>query len=402
MANVKFLQGTKERFQSITPDNNTFYLVDGQDLYLGSQKLNNQTEIDAAVVRIAKNEGDILTLRADLDAFAGESGSSSISSMLSNLEASLKKYTDDKAAELVDNEAGRAQQAEGVLGTAISNLEKKVNDNETDIETKYSSLNGVVEGHTETIGEHTTAISDLDTKIDNKISEVNTSIQGVGTRIDNLLGDDGKDGAAPTIRTIAEDAASKKVDEIVDNAPENFNTLKEIANWITNDGTEAASVAATVAEHGQAIQALETADEGFETRIKANEDKVATVDDRIATAANKAKSDAEAHADELNTAMNQTVSGINTRLATAEGLVANHGERLEAVEGTVEGHTTIIGEHTSEISTAKQAIKVLDDLTKTYKDIVNHEWSEVTSAVSTAEASAKAYIDTCLTWGPIA
>ena len=251
--NVLFLQGTAEKFSTITPDNNTFYLVGGKDLYLGSQKLNNQAEISAAVERVAKNEGDISTLRADLDALTGGSGSSSISSMLVTLRTELEAYADSAVA--VETE--RAQTAEGNLQTAITNLEKKVDDNETDIEKKVSDLSGVVAGHTTTIAEHTTDISELDQKIDGEVSTLEGKISAVDTRVDNLLGaDKPESGAAPTIRAIAEDAASKKVDAIVDNAPESFNTLKEIADWITNDDTGAASVAATVAQHGQAIQNL--------------------------------------------------------------------------------------------------------------------------------------------------
>lgn len=424
MANVKFLQGTKERFQSITPDNNTFYLVDGQDLYLGSQKLNNQTEIDAAVVRVAKNEGDILTLRADLDAFAGESGSSSISELLAALETRLQGYADNAASTAAGNEASRAQTAEAVLEKKITDLTTTVNSNESDIEDKMTALTETVNGHTTTLTEHGTSIGNLNSKIDTQIGNVQASIANIGERIDDLLGDDlPEDGsAAPTIRAIAEEAASAKVDAVVDGAPESFNTLKDIANWIENDESGAASIANTVATHGQKIQtlegnystlrtdvnnndvdikALQDADIELDRRLDTAEGAIATVDSRITTA----KEAAIGEAARLDAAMGLRVGAVEGRLSAAETTITGHGGRLTTVEGKVTANETAIAGHTTQISEAQSAITALQQTLTEYGDIVNHNWNEVTSAVATAKqeaiTEAGAYIDNCLTWNPI-
>ena len=417
-ANVKFLQGTLENFKAITPDNNTFYLVGGTDLYLGSKKLTNGPDVDAAVSRIATNEGDISKLKTDLAALIGSS-EGSISSQLAALKTELEGYTDTKVATEVGNEVSRAQQAEGVLSKAIEDLGKIVAENETDIEDKVSTLSGTVAGHTTTIGEHDTAISGLDSKIDTQIGNVNSRIGNVDTRIDNLLGDDlPEEGAAPTIREIAEAAASAKVDAVVDGAPESFDTLKEIANWITNDETGAASIAATVAENvkdiktleglagglrtdvnknAEDIKALQGVDAGFETRIAANEAAVATVNERIA----KAKKEATDHADSLNSAMETRVGDAEGKIATVEETVESHGTRITAVEGVASGNANTLVDYGTRIGTAEGKITALENLTAGYKDIVNNTWSEVTDAANAAQSAAIAYTDGCLTWNPI-
>lgn len=60
--NVKFLKGTSAEYAAITKDTNTFYYVDGKDLYLGTTKLSNNADLAAALLRIGINEANIGTL----------------------------------------------------------------------------------------------------------------------------------------------------------------------------------------------------------------------------------------------------------------------------------------------------------------------------------------------------
>lgn len=425
MANVKFLQGTQASFEELqAKDNSTFYYVDGKDLYLGSIKLSNQPEIDLAVSRVATNESDIKKLQEDLAALAGGDTPGSITSLLAALETRLQGYADNAASTAAGNEASRAQTAEAVLEKKITDLTTTVNSNELDIENKMTALTETVNGHTTTIAEHGTSIGNLNNKIDTQIGNVQVSIANVNERIDNLLGDDlPEDGsAAPTIRAIAEAAASAKVDAVVDGAPESFDTLKDIANWIENDESGAASIANTVATHGQKIQtlegnystlrtdvnnndvdikALQDADIELDRRLDTAEDEIATVDSRITTA----KEAAIGEATRLDAAMGLRVGAVEGRLSTAETTITGHGERLTAVEGKAAANETAIAGHTTQISEAQGAITTLQQTLAEYGDIVNHNWSEVTSVVATAKqeaiTEAGAYINNCLTWNPI-
>lgn len=415
--NVLFLQGTLDNFNAITAkDPNTFYHVDGTDLYLGDKKLTNAPEIEAAVKRVAANESAISKLQEDLEALTGngESGGS-ISELLAALKTELKGYADQK----VKDETERAQLAEGNLETSITNLTTTVNENKTEIEGKVSDLTGVVNGHTTDIAKNASDITTLNGRVSQSVTNLETSIGAVNTRVDGLLGEDkSEEGAAPTIREIAEDAASKKVNAIVDNAPESFDTLKEIADWITNDETGAASISATVGEHTKEIntlkgnvstlrtdvnnndidiKALQDADVELDRRLDTAEGQLALVDGKIEAAEEAAKT----HATNLDTAMGQRVDAVEGRLNTAESSITGHGERLTAVEQKAADNAASITTHTTQIGNAQQAIQTLQNAVNGYGDIVSKNWSDVTSAVSTAKNEAITYTDSALTWNPI-
>lgn len=66
-------------------------------------------------------------------------------------------------------------------------------------------------------------------KGDGTWADPNTGLEELTNVINGLIGED----TGKTIREIAADEASTKVAEIVNGAPESFDTLKEIADWIT-------------------------------------------------------------------------------------------------------------------------------------------------------------------------
>ena len=415
--NVLFLQGTLDNFNAIAAkDPNTFYLVGGTDLYLGDKKLTNAPEIEAAVKRVAANESAISKLQEDLEALTGDGESGgSISELLAALKTELKGYADQK----VKDETERAQLAEGNLETSITNLTTTVNENKTEIEGKVSDLTGVVNGHTTDIAKNASDITTLNGRVSQSVTNLETRIGAVNTRVDGLLGEDRpEEGAAPTIREIAEDAASKKVNAIVDNAPESFDTLKEIADWITNDETGAASLSATVGEHTQEIntlkgsvstlrtdvnnndidiKALQDADVELDRRLDIAEGQLALVDGKIEAAEEAAKT----HATNLDTAMGQRVGLVEGRATTLEASVQSHGERLGAVEQKAADNAANIATHTTQIGNAQQAIQALQNAVNGYGDIVSKNWSDVESAVLTAKNEAITYTDSALTWNPI-
>lgn len=414
---VLFLQGTLDNFNAITAkDPNTFYFVGGTDLYLGDKKLTNAPEIEAAVKRVAANEGAISKLQEDLEALTGES-EGSISELLAALKTELKGYTNQK----VKDETDRAQLAEGNLETSITNLTTTVNENKTEIEGKVSDLTGVVSGHTTDIAKNASDITTLNGRIGQSVTDLETSIGAVNTKVNDLLGEDKPEEesvAAPTIREIAEDAASKKVNAIVDNAPESFDTLKEIADWITNDETGAASISATVGEHTQEInalkdsvstlrtdvnnndidiKALQDADVELDRRLYTAEGQLALVDGKIEDAEETAKT----HATNLDIAMSQRVTLVEGRTTTLESTVQGHGERLGVVEQKATDNATNIATHTTQISNAQQAIQALQNAVDGYGDIVSKNWSDVESAVLTTKNEAIAYTDSALKWNPV-
>ena len=66
--NVKFLQGTSTAYEALTvKDSTTFYrLTDTNDLYLGTTKLSNASDLNEAITRISTLEGSVETIEAEI------------------------------------------------------------------------------------------------------------------------------------------------------------------------------------------------------------------------------------------------------------------------------------------------------------------------------------------------
>ena len=208
-------------------------------------------------------------------------------------------------------------------------------------------------------------------------------------------------GDAATVGSVANTAnaaAAAKVAEIVANADADFDTLKEIADWILNDTTGAADMANDIAALqglvGDVAVAAQIANaiaaEGLDkyalaadltalaNRVKALEDAgyqnaeavAAAIDAKIAAldlanaydakgAAAAAETAAKAHADSLNTAMNARVvvlENIDHSKFEAAGAAAQALVDAKAyTDAEIAGHVTALS--TAEIDAAIAAAK---------------------------------------------
>lgn len=102
-----------------------------------------------------------------------------------------------------------------------------INQTITELQTKVNGIESDYKGADEAINEE---LGDINGKI--------TEIEG---KIETIIGDD----SSSSMRAVAKDEAEKAVASVVDGAPEAFDTLKEIANWITG-GEEGAEGAAQI------------------------------------------------------------------------------------------------------------------------------------------------------------
>jgi ribosome-binding protein aMBF1 (putative translation factor) len=203
---------------------------------------------------------------------------------------------------------------------------------------------------------------------------------------------------AGSVANTANAAAAAKVAEIVANADADFDTLKEIADWILNDTTGAADMANDIAALqglvGDKAVAEQIADaisaEGLDkyalaadlnalaNRVKVLEDAgyqnaeavAAAIDAKIAAldlanaydakgAAAAAETAAKAHADSLNTAMNARVvvlEAIDHSKFEAAGAAAQALVDAKAyTDAEIAGHVTALSE--AEIDAAIAAAK---------------------------------------------
>lgn len=437
MANVIFKNGLRANYDAITKDALTFYRVQETNgkfnLYLGEMKISNDDDVQEALRKIGVNETaigtnktDIAKLREDLNKLTGDS-SESIQSLLDNLEGRLNnaiQAVDTKAETnktAIANEVTRAQSAEGALDTKITELTTLVNQNETDIEAKVSAHGVTIGQHTNTLDNHEGRIGSLESK-DTELAGAIATEKG---RIDKLVGSD----ADTSVRAIA----AEEVAKIVDGAPESYDTLKEIADWITNDTTGAADMAndikalqQTAENHGtllttqgEAIDALEEALDKADTGIKAR------LTNAEAAIGENAK-DITANANAID-AINHSTTGILAQAKShAQGLVDDlsdkHDDDMLAVDGKFEG----VNKQIEDIDDAIEAINDADDgilaqatalieqlrgslKSAAYEDATAFDASgSADQALADAKEytdgkfdAAKAYTDSCLTWQSI-
>ena len=237
------------------------------------------------------------------------------------------------------------------IAEEVSKVDTKVAGHETrltEAEGKIAALEAGTYDDTELRG----LITANDTAIKENAADILTLETAVGVL----------NGTAETAGSVANTAttiAAAEVAKIVANADADFDTLKEIADWILNDTTGAADMANDIAalqnlvgdvavatQIATAIEAalkIEGADKyalasdltGLVNRVKTLEDAgyqdadavAAAIDAKITTldlantydakgAAATAETNAKAHADSLNTAM-------NTRVTTLEGIDHN-------------------------------------------------------------------------------
>jgi len=223
-----------------------------------------------------------------------------------------------------------------------------------------------------------------DTELRGLISNNKTAHEANAAAIAVLNGDA---TTAGSVANTANAAAAAKVAEIVAGADANFDTLKEIADWILNDTTGAADMANDIAALqglvGDVAVATQIANaiaaEGLDkyalaadltalaNRVKALEDAgyqtaeaVATaIDAKIAAlnltntydakgAAATAETNAKAYADNLNTAMNARVvvlEGIDHSKFEAAGAAAQALADAKAyTDAEIAGHVTALSE----------------------------------------------------------
>ena len=165
-------------------------------------------------------------------------------------EASVIAYIDEKAKETLAAASGNssetassvkqqldkhAKEADGRLNT----LEAGV----ADLTPRVETLEGTVADHTTAIGENAENITANVQAIAKNAGDIGKNAEAIGVNAAAIALLNGEADVAGSVKHTATEIAAAKVAEIVANADADFDTLKEIADWILNDTTGAADMA---------------------------------------------------------------------------------------------------------------------------------------------------------------
>lgn len=160
-----------------------------------------------------------------------------------------------------------------------------------------------------------------------------------------------------------EGSVAYQIAQIVAGADQNYDTLKEIADWIVND-------TAGVAALDNRIDKLEAADETHEAQIEALQGADTAIRGEFAAADTKLKNDLVNGANEgYRTLADIEAKVIEAKKAgtdaqatanAADTLSKSNAGRLDSAEAAIEGHGKTIGEHTTAISGLNTSLAELE------------------------------------------
>ena len=439
--NVKFLRGTKAEYTAAVKDVNAFYYVDEKDLYLGTIKLSNAADLQAAITRIAANEthiGDIgaltTTQKASLTAAinevkaevaaltGGETGG--ISDMIAAVTGNLTDLTTDAKTNLVAaiNELDAALDAEKTNSKVT--LEESTS-------ADYAKVYTVKQGKT-TVG---TINIPKDMVVSSGTVEVNPEGQTAGTYIVLTLANATSDkiyvnvGTLVDIYTVKADAT--QVQLAIDSSTREISativagsitatelaanavTTAKIANGNVTLEKLATDVQTSLGKADSALQASDIAEGGANGTISVKGTNVAvkglgsaayanTKDFEAAGSVKSAYDSVESHIKQIDNNLKSVAQTLGkkiedddkTTLNAAKAYTDTSIQGLDAdVSSAAVGAGKGIKVQVVETDGKITSVAVSGDYSTTY---------DALGAATTAETNAKTYTDNALTWNSIA
>lgn len=501
--NVKFLKGSVESYNGLeNKDTNTFYYVDGKDLFLGEIKLSNAEDLAAAVLRISTNESDIDKLQEDIKALTGgETGSISglIEEAVNTAKTELRKEIKANSDAIDAIEADYLKAADK---TELANSIKAISDDYLKGSDK-TELEGKIKANTDAI----TVLNGDDTVEGSVAKEVKDAINAFATEVSSngtidtfkelvdYVAEHGGDAAemASAIDALEEKVGEKSVQTQITEAftaanLDQYATDTELATLTeTVNGKAAQSEVTTISGKVTALEGkvdvekVSTAIEGGVTEAKGYTNteigKLGKVYEKVGVAetkANAALADAKLYADGLagnydakgaasaaetaaKTYTNEEIAKLgkvydakgaagtaesNAKLyadglaknydaagsaaqaltdakAYANGLAGNYAtaeqgtlaasalQKADIATGSANGTISVKGTDVavkglgSAAYAATTAFDAAGSASAAQTAAVSTAATDATNKANTAEANAKAYTDTALTWGTI-
>lgn len=343
-----------------------------------------QASIDDHETRIGDLEEDLAQEVTDRqNAISGlVNGASAGYTTLKDLETKIKA-ADSKAQGAVDvntTQQSEIDDLESRMGTAESNIAQEV----TDRQAAITGLIGDAAADYNTLGKLEDKIIEAKKAADNAQADANTNagaISDLEGRVAENESDIGVLEAAVTklnAGETTEGSVAYQIAQVVNNAPENFDTLKEIADWIGNDQTGAANLASR-------ITTLEsTVNTDHANRIDTLEGDVADLEGALAQEVTDRQN---AITGLVNGASNgyETLKDIETAVKAVASTANTNAGDISALEGRVGTNEGNIGNLQSAVNTLNGADTVAGSVKKQVKDLKNELIGDATTYTTFGE-----------------
>lgn len=258
-------------------------LISNNTTAINTRVDSTNTDLATEKTKIAKALADILVLQTDVSDLKEKD--KELKQNYSNLD---KKVTQNQTDIQINKDAILAlQQADTKLNAKDTALEKTITQVRGEVETEVqrakdaeSALSSRITANGQLLAQHTSA---LDT------------IQGTG------------EGSISQI-------AASKVAEIVDNAPEDFDTLRELAAWLNAHGSTAAEMQATISTNTQNISknasAIDSEEERALTAEGALENSIADIASDLGAEISRAKAAEKVNSDNISNLKNSRIRDV--------------------------------------------------------------------------------------------
>lgn len=364
MNNVQFLTGTLAQYQALTPVSSTFYYItDTKALYLGDLLLSNSGEVAAAVVRIAKNEGDIVAINEVLTKIQGDA---SVEGSVKNL---IKAAQDELQGKIdaIDTKVGSLENLDTTdkdnIVDAINEVRRSVSSGGTAavVTLSESSSEDYAKIYTLKQGDNTVGTINIpkDMVVQSGTVEVNPEGQPEGTYMVLTLANATNDklyinvGSLVDIYTV--EAKAAQVQLAIDPATRAISATIVAGSIGTAELADNAIVTAKIADGNVTKAKLSV--EVQESLAKA---------DAAAGLVSEALTTAKGYADELNTAMDSRVDSLEA----AVGETGSISAAIEAAENRAKGYADSLAKNYDKSGAAAQALvdakAYADGLAKNY------------------------------------
>lgn len=276
---------------------------ENNELFIGSKALLKTDATDTLVAAINEVNAHADTNEESISAEITRATKAE-STLTTNLSAEVTRAQKAESTLTTDlgSEVSRAKEAESANATAISTEKSRAEGAES---TLTSNLNAEITRAKNAESTNATAISDEVTRAKaaekenaDAIASLKTQSSTHGTNVTNLTKRvAANESAISTLNGTGDGSVSKQVSDgiakIVANAPEDFDTLKEISDWISTHKSDASAMNTAITENATNISAEIT------RATKAESDLTTNLNAEIerAKAAEKANADAIANID---------------------------------------------------------------------------------------------------------